>query len=130
MLGATYLDRLFPFLYVQPIPERVLSAPGKAGGFTIAGPSKGPDRNRSKSKPRTIHCSVFRKSSCCRHSCQSRNLGFPEKTGIQSLKWFPVFSGTTSGFLVVFHLPGMTILHSRNCQTLGVPRRAGGLPKC
>lgn len=33
-------------------------------------------------------------------------------------KWNPVFSG----FRVAFHLPGMTILYSRNCQTLKVPR--------
>ncbi len=26
-----------------------------------------------------------------------------------------------SGFRVAFHLPGMTIIHSRNCKTLGVP---------
>jgi len=25
-----------------------------------------------------------------------------------------------SGFRVALHLPGMTMLHSRNCQTLGV----------
>jgi len=36
--------------------ENQLLSPGKAGNFTIAGPSKGPDRNRSKSKPRIIHC--------------------------------------------------------------------------
>jgi hypothetical protein len=29
-----------------------------------------------------------------------------------------------SGFRVAFHLPGMTILHSRNWQTLGVPRQS------
>jgi hypothetical protein len=33
-----------------------------------------------------------------------------------------------SGFRVAFHLPGMTILLQK-CQTLRVPRRAGGLPK-
>jgi hypothetical protein len=38
----------------------------------------------------------------------------PPKAGIQLF----------SGFRVAFHLPGMTILHSRNWQTLGVPRQS------
>jgi hypothetical protein len=28
---------------------------------------------------------------------ESRNPGFPVKTGIQSIRWFPTFVGTTSG---------------------------------
>src|SRR4030042_6491677 len=32
-----------------------------------------------------------------RHSDESRNPGFPVKTGTQSLRWFPTFVGTTSG---------------------------------
>jgi hypothetical protein len=43
----------------------------------------------------------------------------PAKAGIQFF----------SGFRVAFHLPGMTTLDSRNCQTLGIPGRAGSLPK-
>ena len=37
------------------------------------------------------------KSGESRHSGESRNPGFPVKTGIQSLRCFPAFGGTTSG---------------------------------
>jgi hypothetical protein len=32
-----------------------------------------------------------------RHSGESRNPGFPVKTGTQALRWFPTFVGTTPG---------------------------------
>jgi hypothetical protein len=44
----------------------------------IAGPSKGPDRNRSKSKPGTTHCSVFVAVAV-----------IPAKAGIQFFFWIP-----------------------------------------
>jgi hypothetical protein len=36
-------------------------------------------------------------STSGRHSCGSRNPGFPVKTGTQSFGWFPTFVGTTPG---------------------------------
>ncbi len=68
-------------------------------------PSKGPDRNRSKSKPNS-HCSVSGKCFCCRHSCESRN-------------------PAASGFRVAFHLPGMTILLPQMSNFASPPAKPG-----
>jgi hypothetical protein len=38
----------------------------------------------------------------------SRNPGFPMKIGIQIIKWFPAFVGTTSGFPRVKHGAGFS----------------------
>jgi len=91
---------------------------GKAGGLTVAGPSKGPFRNRSKPNFKRLALVVFAPTLL--------RTAIPAKEGAFRHPRKPE-SRPFSGFRVALRLPGMTIprkTYPRNCQTPGVLRQS------
>ncbi len=91
-IGKTQFTQLPP-----EVSEYSKSLILSALGAMVAGANnaKIPLENRFTPLSPVGDCVAIRKKSC--HSRANRNPGFPVKTGIQCLKWFPAFAGTTPG---------------------------------